>query len=205
MLDGLPPKSTLARDKHMLRLPITLSILAVLATGCGRDLPEAPEPTTQPAAIPEAVTSIEAPIPPEHLATRIESIAPARYNPASDELLLSVRVHNDGQATLVSAGAAMVNLGAMLVGPEGPDVAPGLRDFVRAPLPVIVPADSAEIAVRLPAEQLLGLPVRLELVQEGVSWFSAYGQPSLDIGPFVRCNGQTATLCQPDGSPVAAE
>lgn len=197
----------------MLRLPLTLSVLALLAAGCSRDLPEAPEPATPPAAsaadlpaaTPQAATSIEAPIPPEQLATRIESIASARYNPASDELLLSVRVHNDGQATLVSAGAAMVNLGAMLVGPEGADVAPGLRDFVRAPLPVIAPGDSAEIAVRLPAEPLLGLPVRLELVQEGVSWFAAYGQPTLDIGPFVRCDGQAATLCQPDGSPVAAE
>lgn len=187
--------------------PIALALLSLaLLAACGRELPAPAEPTPAapaPAVGVDAVTAIDAPIPPEQIATRLELAHAPRYNAAGDSLDLTVRIHNDGQATLVGQGAAMVNLGAMLVGPEGPDAPPGLRDFVRAPLPLMAPGTQAEVAISLPAEPLLGLPVRLELVQEGVNWFSAYGQPSLDIGLFQRCDATPGTLCTEDGQALA--
>lgn len=192
---------------------IALAAALALLVGCGRELPAPAEPSTPPPAaeatpvaeapIAAPITTLEAAIPAEQIATRLELVGSPRYAAGSDTLELVVRVHNDGQATLVGAGTAMVNLGAMLVGPEGPDAPPGLRDFVRAPLPLMAPGTQAEVAISLPAEPLLGLPVRLELVQEGVNWFSAYGQPSLDIGLFQRCDATPGTLCTEDGQALA--
>lgn len=191
--------------KRLVLITLSCSLLAA----CGRDLPAPAEPSApQPAPSAEAAAplvdtavpvGLNAPIPPEQIATRLELAGAPRYVAASDTLELLVRVHNDGQATLTSEGSAMVNLGAMLVGPEGPDVTPGVRDFIRAPLPLLAPYTQAEIPMSLPAQPLIGLPIRLELVQEGVSWFGAYGQPSLDIGPFQRCDGMEGTLCTTDG------
>lgn len=187
--------------------PIALALLSLaLLAACGRELPAPAEPTPTapaPAVGIDAVTAIDAPIPPEQIATRLELAQAPRYNAAGDSLELTVRVHNDGQATLVGQGSAMVNLGAMLLGPEGPDAPPGLRDFVRAPLPLMAPGTQAEVAISLPAEPLLGLPVRLELVQEGVNWFANYGQPVLDLGPFQRCQGGAGTLCDADGQALS--
>ncbi len=192
-----------------MRLTLLAAALSLLV-GCGRELPAPAEPPTQPTPTPAADSSIASPpatldaaIPAELIATRLELAHAPRYNAAGDSLDLTVRIHNDGQATLVGQGAAMVNLGAMLVGPEGPDAPPGLRDFVRAPLPLMAPGTQAEVDISLQAEPLLGLPVRLELVQEGVNWFSAYGQPSLDIGLFQRCDATPGTLCTEDGQALA--
>jgi len=184
-----------------------LAAAIALLVGCGRELPAPAEPSTPTPAAEAAsaapITTLEAAIPAEQIATRLELVGSPRYAAGSDTLELVVRVHNDGQATLVGAGAAMVNLGAMLVGPDGPDVAPGVRDFIRAPLPVTVPGSQVEVPMSLPAAALLGLPIRLELVQEGVSWFGNYGQPSLDIGAFQRCGGAEGSLCDADGQAVA--
>lgn len=191
----------------MSRSFLIIAVFLLSLIGCSRDLPQPPDPpkatsdapASAAAVEPAASVTLESGIPPEQIATRLELAGPPRYVAASDTLELLVRVHNDGQATLVGEGSAMVRLGAMLVGPEGPDVAPGVRDFIRAPLPLLSPGTQAEIAMSLPAQALLGLPVRLELVQEGVNWFSAYGQPSLDLGTFDRCADAAGTLCTADG------
>lgn len=147
-------------------------------------------------------TVINAAIPADQIGTRLALTAPPRYAPREDKLVLAVRVHNDGKATLVSQGSAPVRLGAMLLGTDGVDRPPGLRDFIRAELPVIAPGAMADLELRLPAAALLGLPVRLELVQEGVNWFSVYGQAPLDVGTFNRCARARAALCDARGNPL---
>lgn len=193
-----------------MRLILALAA-ATLTVACGRDLPPPAEPasvtptadaTTAPSAA-DAPLILETAIPADQIATRLELVGTPRYVASSDTLELVVRVHNDGQATLVGEGSAMVRLGAMLLGPEGPDKAPGVRDFIRVPLPLLRTGSDAEVAMSLPAQPMLDLVVRLELVQEGVNWFSAYGQPSLDVGPFQRCDGAKETLCDATGTALA--
>ena len=173
--------------------------------------PTATAPSETPATAPPAATpaaepvDINAPIDPIQIAARLELVSPPVYVAAADVLRVRVRVYNDGQHRLVSAGSRMVNLGAQLLGPNGVDTPPGNRDFVRAPLPLITLGQSAEVSVDLPTAPALGLPVRFELVQEGVNWFSAYGQPSLDLGSFQRCAEDASTLCDASGQALARE
>lgn len=184
---------------------------ALAVSGCSQEAPapqatEAPSPeapVTAPAPAPSA-NAINAAIATEDLDTRLELVGAPVYVAGSDALRVTVRIHNDGRATLVSEGTAPVRLGAMLLGPDGADVAPGVRDFHRIDIPVIAPGSSTEVTSDMPVPPLLGLSVRLELVQEGVNWFSAYDQAPLDLGTFERCAGEAATLCS-DGQPVAGE
>lgn len=162
-----------------------------------------PEPPPLPSA-PPAAARIDAPIDPARIATRIEMAEPPEYVRAADTLVLRVRVHNDGSHLLVSAGEKMVQLGAMLIGPQGIDSAPGKRDFVRAQLPLLQPGTNTQVQIELPVNALLELPVRLELVQEGVNWFGRYGEPSLDLGPYTRCTDDAAALCDAAGTAVAS-
>jgi hypothetical protein len=168
-------------------------------------------PATPPAAAPTAPTAasepvdIHAPIDPIQISTRMELASPAVYVAAADMLRVRVRIFNDGQHRLVSAGSMMVNLGAQLLGPNGVDAPPGNRDFARAALPLIALGQSAELSVDLPAAPALGLPIRFELVQEGVNWFSAYGQPSLDLGSFQRCPEDASNLCDDKGHALKRE
>jgi hypothetical protein len=98
-----------------------------------------------------------------------------------------------------------VRVAITLAGPEGVDKAPGVRSFARAQLPLTVPGGKGMAHAVVPADKILGLTVRAELVQEGVTWFSkGFHQPSVDIGVFQRCDGAPGTLCTAAGVPVAA-
>ena len=68
-----------------------------------------------------------------------------------------------------------------------------VRDFSRTPLPVIEPGASATVLVVVQADaRSNGRKLKLDLVQEGVAWFSNLGQPVLEVGPF-EVKGQAAT------------
>jgi hypothetical protein len=201
-------------------LVLSASLLALLLSACDRSAPPpappaanatpaepappAPPTAASVAAAPVDASSIDAPIDPIQIATRIELVGEPVHVHGNDMLVLRLRVHNDGRHILVSAGTHMVHLGTMLVGPQGVDTPPGNRDFVRTRLPLLQPGSSAEVDAELPVPALLGLPLRLELVQEGVSWFGAYGEPSLDLGPYTRCAEDPIALCDPAGAPIAS-
>jgi hypothetical protein len=200
-------------------LVLSASLLALLLSGCDRSAPPPAQPAaeatpvepapTAPTAAPMATatvdaSSIDAPIDPIEIATRIELVGDPVHVRGNDMLVLRLRVHNDGQHVLVSAGTHMVHLGTMLVGPQGVDTAPGNRDFVRTRLPLLQPGSSAEVEAELPVPALLGLPLRFELVQEGVNWFGVYGEPSLDLGPYTRCADDAIALCDAAGAAVAS-
>ncbi|ODU75061.1 MAG: hypothetical protein ABT17_05090 [Rhodanobacter sp. SCN 69-32] len=186
--------------------------MAIALAACGNQS-EAPAGANAPAAgassastgTPADSSHIDAPIPRDAISTRLELVGQPTYNKGDDSLDVKVRVSNQGKAALVSAGTAMVRLGAMLMGPDGPDKAPGNRDFKRIDLPMIAPGSSAEVEAKLPAADLVGMPIRFELVQEGVNWFSVYGQPTLEVGPYKRCDGQDKSLCDDKGQPVSSQ
>lgn len=196
--------------KPLSALALAIGLVVGLA-GCERQPPQPANSTAPPAqGSAPSVTStpvesrIDAPIDPSQIATRIELLESPMHLRSSDRVLVRVRVHNEGSHLLVSSGEKMVRLGAMLVGPAGIDTAPGNRDFVRADLPLVQPGSSAEVDLELPVAPLLGLPVRIELVQEGVNWFGQYGQRSLDLGPFMRCTDEPMALCDAAGAAVAS-
>lgn len=183
---------------------------AIALSGCAQDAPpaEAPAaPATDTTAASGTGTgnAINAPLAVEDIDTRLELVGAPVFLAANDSLRVTVRVHNDGRVALSGEGSAPVNLGAMLLGPNGPDEAPGNRDFQRLAIPVIPAGGSAEITGELPVQPMLGLALRLELVQEGVAWFAGYGEPTLDLGTLDRCAGEAATLCGSDGQPLARE
>lgn len=186
---------------------------SLLLTACS---PEAPAPAGQaagnadggPAAegAPASVdTAINAPLAAADINTRLELVGAPVHIAGSDVLRITVSVHNDGRATLASEGGAPVRLGVMLLGPEGPDKAPGNREFKRIAIPVIPAGSRAEVTAELPVQPLLGLGVRAELVQEGVNWFSAYGEAPLDVGTFSRCGDADTAVCGADGQALAGE
>lgn len=186
------------------------AVMMVAITACGNqsEAPASTNPHTADArsskvSTPTDSSHINTPIPRDAVSTRLELVGKPVYDKADDSLNVKVRVSNLGKTGLVSAGTAMVRLGAMLVGPDGPDKAPGNRNFKRIDLPMIAPGGNAEVEVKLPAAGLNGLPVRFDLVQEGVNWFSAYGQPTLEIGPYKRCGGQDMSLCDGTGQAVS--
>lgn len=200
-------------------LVLSASLLVLLLSACDRSAPPPAPPAADatpaepapaaPAVAPVATAiadanSIDAPIDPIQIATRIELVGEPVHVRGNDMLVLRLRVHNNGRHILVSAGTHMVHLGTMLVGPQGVDTPPGNRDFVRTRLPLLQPGSSAEVDAELPVPALLGLPLRLELVQEGVSWFGVYGEPSLDLGPYTRCADDPIALCDAAGAPVAS-
>ena len=187
-----------------------LLLAGVLAlSACSQDAPAPADPataSTDAGAAPATVEhAIDAPIPAADIDTTLGLVAPPVHVAATDTLRFTVRVHNRGKVTLASAGSAPVNLGAMLIGPDGPDTPPGNRDFQRVTLPAIPQGGSADVVAELPVAPLLGLPVRLELVQEGVAWFSSYGDVPLELGTFARCTDDAATLCSADGQPLASD
>lgn len=183
---------------------LALAVTTALAA-CGNET-SAPSHATNsnaPALSQAKTPAINAPIPRDAISTKLELTDHPIYDEADDSLHVEIRVTNQGKANLVSAGTAMVDLGAMLMGPHGPDQPPGKREFVRTKIPLIAPGNSAVVEAKLPAAQLIGLPIRFELVQEGVAWFSGYGQPTLDIGPYKRCDGIDKSLCDGNNQVVA--
>lgn len=147
---------------------------------------------------------LDQPIPEADIRTSLALAAPPTYQPDTDMLLLRVEVDNQGASPLVGQGEMPVQLAAILAGPEGVDTPPGRRDFIRARLPLIRAGSTGEVGVRVPAEDILGLGLQFELVQERAGWFGRrYGQPVLEVGTFTRCDGAAATLCDASGTPIA--
>jgi hypothetical protein len=144
-------------------------------------------------------------IPRGDIATRLRVVGEPIYLTKRDMVQLTVEVANNGKQPIVTAGDKPVSLAVNLVGPEGVDVAPGSRSFRRAKLPLIVEGTSAKVQVRVPAEDVDGIPLQLELVQEGVAWWGKYKQNPVDVGPFHRCEGENAGMCDAKNAPIRSK
>lgn len=181
---------------------LALYAATFLLAACGKDSsPPAPAATAEaPAAAPAA----NAPIPADQLGATLALVGKPAYDSSSDTLHVRISITNTGRVALSGEAPHIFNLGVMLVGPDGPDKAPGKRDFARVSLPRVEPNARTEVDAVLPAEPLLNLAVRADLVQEYVSWFAGYGFAPLEIGTFRRCDGQPHTLCDDSGNPVSA-
>jgi hypothetical protein len=191
--------------KHVLNFALLSCIASLALSGCNSQQPPAaaPDAAQKPQQSAPVESKVDAPIAAESLDVGFELASPPAYIEGQDMMRLDLRVQNKGSAMIVGQGKAPVNVGVILVGPDGPDVAPGRREFVRVPLPVVAPGATADIVAELPAKDLQrGLKVRVELVQEGVAWFPQFG---LDVGNFERCAGNDKTLCDADGTALTAK
>lgn len=107
----------------------------------------------------------------------------------------SVTVTNTGTVTWPAGGATPVHLSYHWLGPTGQVVA---WDGARGVLPAdVAPGQSAVVTIPIVSPQTVGpYTLRLDLVQEGVTWFSAQGVTPRDIGITVT-NGYGATYVAP--------
>lgn len=198
----------------MYTIPLTARLIPILLASsilaaCGGNSetpsdtavsPEAPAPTTATAG-PE----INEPLNPEKVKVTLSLVGQPVYVEGEDVLQFNIRVANTGQVDLVGAGTKPVNLAALLLGPDGPDKEPGMRDFVRVPLPLVAQGAQQILQANLPAEKLQGQTVEFQLVQEGVAWFDGFGQAPLDLGAYSRCSKEEKTLCDKAGTPVTKQ
>jgi hypothetical protein len=152
---------------------------------------------------PAGTTVLNEALNPKEVKFILTLVGQPRYIADKDVLQFNIQINNQGQTTLVGAGTRPVNLAALLLGPNGPDKAPGLREFVRVHLPPIAPGERKTLEADLPGDSLKGQTVEFNLVQEGVAWFSGAGQAGLTLGAYSRCSDASKTLCDAAGTSVA--
>jgi hypothetical protein len=97
--------------------------------------------------------------------------------------LIWVEVTNEGRAFWPMAKAFPYPSGVVTVGPYGIDEAGERAELGRAMLPHgVSPGGSARVLVRVPSEATLS-EVRIDLVREGLAWFSELGSQPLVVAP----------------------
>ena len=80
---------------------------------------------------------------------------------------------------------------------------PAALEFQRYPLPKPLPTgEKLLLAITFPVAATLGGTAQVDGVQEGVAWFSSYGQPTLRLDTFTRCGDKQESLCGSNGEEV---
>lgn len=119
-------------------------------------------------------------------------------------IVVTVNVTNMGSSVFGSAPVPhSVNLGAHSIDATGKIIN---NDLARGHLPWIAPGATQTASIVLPVAGTIGHRVELLPVEEGVSWFDAWGTAPLIVGPFSACRRQsTQSVCDAAGKllPVA--
>jgi SAM-dependent methyltransferase len=120
---------------------------------------------------------------PPLLRARLGQIPPALSVPRSERYTLTCRVENTGHARWPRSspdGFGLVRLGAHLHASDG---APSVLDYGRADLPRdLAPGEDAVLTIALEAPSDAGLyRVELDMVREGVTWFSRREPCSVEV------------------------
>ena len=126
-----------------------------------------------------------------------------QVNAETGRLEVAVKITNNGKVALSSESKPPVNLGVQILGADGTMTAPdAVQNFIRVPLPRVEPGQTVTVTASIPVTASInGHKLNLELVQETVAWFSGFGQPNLQVGPFAVCGDK---LCDGEaGTPVA--
>lgn len=186
-----------------------VAVSLITLSACSQSAPPADSASTQPVA-PVETTPVAPPMAggmtkaltkEEVGATFIQQGAPVLVKEGAS-IRFVVTLTNSGTVSISSQGAFPVNIGVELLASDGKVVK---RDFVRARIPEIAAGASADVTVEVPAKDVVGNSIRLELVQEKVAWFSSFGVAPFDFGPFTSCDANgVATVCGADGKPLAA-
>lgn len=181
-------------------LIVTIGLLA-----CGKSPSDVPakQETTSP-GVPAQAVEINKPIAPANIDLVYKIVQGPAYDPVTDTLSYTINVTNNGKAVLVSKGARPVQLGVVILGPDGSHATPpGTRGFVRVALPhALSPGEKIEVPVRFKVAPTIGGSVAIDGVQERVRWFSDYKKPLFNLGRFTRCDNEKASVCDFSGKPV---
>lgn len=137
----------------------------------------------------------------EQVAVAVELESPVRAGADGLSIEIPVKITNKGSAVLSSELRPPVMVGIQITGTAGDMASEGaVRDFKRAPLPLVAPGASVSVVVKLPVnERIAGRKLAIGLVQESIRWFADWGQPDLVVGPFTPCDGK---VCGADGKPL---
>lgn len=190
------------------RLTQLMSALLVVGamTACSKNDNEAVQDPAAAAAppAPESV-GVNAPIPRNDIDLVFSAMGAPTYDPATDTISFTVNVANNGKTTLASAGSYPVNVGVVILGPDGTlKTPPAKQDFVRIHLPQpLEPGQKLDLPVKFKVAPTLGGTVIVDAVQERVAWFRGYQKPVLTLGTIVRCDGKEKTACFSDGTAIA--
>lgn len=120
-------------------------------------------------------------------AATVAQEGPLRIDEKTGMVSLRVKILNRSTMPLAGRGKYPVNLAVVQLPETKGDAHAFPRiEIRRIPLPGIAPGAEVTLPLTLPLSVFSnGSVVRLELVQEGVAWFSYdYGLPPLDIGPL---------------------
>ena len=120
---------------------------------------------------------------PPLLRARLTAVPAAASIPRSTRYALTCRLENTGHATWPRSspdGFGLVRLGAHLIPADG---APPILDYGRADLPRdLAPGAAAEVRIELSAPAEPGqYRVELDMVREGVAWFSSREPSSIEV------------------------
>ena len=155
----------------------------------GRPVPAAPPTATVAAAAAQAPAAKPArpdALKPDQVSTVITLDGKPRIDVGRRVIEIPVKIHNRGSVALSGQLVPPVNVGVQILASDGTYTSTGgLRDFARFPLPAVEPGASVSMVLPVPMKAgASGHTLRVDLVQEGVSWFSRWGLPPLDVGPF---------------------
>jgi SAM-dependent methyltransferase len=118
-----------------------------------------------------------------NFSSRIEAVGEWEDGSEPGEKLIWVEVTNEGRAFWPMAKAFPYPSGVVTVGPYMIDDAGERIELGRSMLPRgVSPGASARVLIRVPVEAALG-EVRIDLVREGLAWFSELGSRPLVLRP----------------------
>lgn len=194
--------------KHQYALLLGTALVLALA-GCGKKNDVTPaESEAPPTQVPASPTPKPMAARPDALKADMVSVAmelegAPKVNAETGRLDVSVKITNNGKVALSSESKPPVNLGVQILGADGTMTATdAVQNFIRVPLPRVEPGQSITVTGSIPVTaRINGHKLNLELVQETVAWFSGFGQPSLQIGPFAVCGDK---LCDSEAGTAVA-
>jgi hypothetical protein len=188
---------------------VTPAVALLLLVGCNKQPAETPAaPTTDnPAEVSgQPANEVNQALSSTDIDLAMEVVGKPSYAAETDTVSFQLAVTNNGPVALATAGKYPVQLGLIIRDSNGKmDGAVAKQDFLRIPFPAALdPGQRVVMPVTFPAAPTIGGIVVVDGVQEGVSWFSSYDKPVLEVGQFQRCDGAAQSLCAADGTPVGA-
>lgn len=192
---------------NRLRLALLAASVAVALCACDRGAVENKQTAAEAPLGPQPVApesqkvdenAINAPLATEAYGAKLKLAAPSQ-NEDGTSLHFIVEVENAGTSPIYGVGTKPFNIGIQVLGNDGsPDGPGGVRDFMRLPLPLIKPGETAKLVADIPFDSRLeDRKLRFAVVQEFVRWYEEADQSHPEVGPFKHCG---ASLCDNDGN-----
>lgn len=184
------------RIRHVALVLSGLSVFALAACGSS-------QPANTSAAPGEQAKTSESAAQAGHYHAELALAGQPAVTADGKDIMLTINVRNDGVGSFGSATEPHnVNLGAHALDAAGKVV---INDLARGHLPQIASGATEKASILLPVSQTLRHRVELLPVQEGVSWFDAWGTKPLVVGPFNVCSdAAVGKVCDASGKPLQA-